>query len=445
MMEIVAIIFVAISSFLLVVDIVAPSIVFDIQFVLYLIILVLNYIRVKTFNLYQIWIVGYIFIIWSEMRITSTESIGTNYLIPYLRYTLANCLVLLGYHFYRNKKTFIQNKVRYISKTNWMFSAIIIILYVLYISLSLRSAITNLQFGRQLSSAKGSSSLTGSLISALGTLLPAIIAHYVKYIKGRKTIISFIFSLPIFAIVLLQATRFKFLFSVLPYLIVVDVFSLGTIERKKNVILFISLLLLFGISSFIKSNRNAAFAEIENPSLFKQQANETDPFIMKLAKEMSPEGVIKMASIADEYFSKHTLHWGKEMSFILYFWVPRAIWPNKPTQLDYWLIREYSSEEIADSYSSASGFIGEARADFGWGCLLFALMLGMLFKRIDFTKEIIWLHYRGSFNTIFIAILVPWTFFFVRSPITSTMSLFWEFVIYYMFVRLFAAPTASYS
>ena len=441
MMEIVTILIVAVTSFLILTEIVPSSIVFDIQLVLYLTILILNYIRINTFNLYQIWIVGYIFIVWAEMRITSSWSLGTRYTIPYVRYTLANCSVLLGYHTYQYKNSLVQNKVRIIPKTNWVFAFVLIVLYVLYIFQSASSAVANFQYGRHLSSAKGGTTLTSVLISALGTILPAIIAYHVKNVKKKKAIVSFIYSLPIFVIVLLQSTRYKFLFSVLPYLIIIDVFNLGKIDRKKNVFLLISIFFLVGISSFIKTNRNVAFIEIENPSLFKPENTKvSDPFTLKLAKNMSSEGVVRMAYIADEYFSEHHLHWGKEMSFIFYFWVPRAIWPNKPTQLDYWLIREYSSGTVSDAFSSASGFIGEARADFGWGCLFFTFLLGMLFKRIDSYKEIIWTLYRHSFNTILIAILLPWVFFFVRSPLTSTMSLFWELIVYYLFVRLFSIP-----
>ena len=440
-MEIVTILLVAISSFLLLTELFPLTTMFDIQLVLYLTILVLDYLRVKSFTFFQIWIVGFIFIVWSEMRITSSGYLGALYTIPYVRFSLANFLLLLGYHTCQNKKIIFHNKVCDISKTNWLFTFIIIILYLIYVSQSARSAIVNLQYGRQLSSAKGSSTLTGALISALGTILPAIIAYHVKYVKGKNSVISFVYSLPIFIILLLQSTRFRFLFSVMPFLIVVGVLNFGKADRKKNVILLICVILMVSVSSFVKSNRNMAFAEIENPSLFdKETTNRTDPLTLKIAKQMSPEGILRMAYYADEYFLDHPLHYGKEMSFIFYFWVPRSIWPNKPTQLDYWLIRECSSEVVADSYSSASGFIGEARADFGWGCLLLAFFLGVLFKKIDDYKDIIWTYYRQSFNIVLIAILVPWAFFFVRSPLTSTMSLIWELILYYLFVRFFSTP-----
>lgn len=436
--EIITIFIVAITGFLLLVNFIPAYIIIDVQLLLYLFILLLNYQRNKSFNIYQIWVVGYIFIIWSEMCITSYKEVGDIYLLPYVRFTLANFFVLMGYHIY-NKKHHIN--VRTISKTNWLFPFMIIVLYVLYVTQSASSAIANFQTGRHLTSAKGSSTLIGSLLSALGTLLPALIAFYVKYVKNKKNWISFIYSLPIFIIVFFQATRYKVLFSVIPYLVITDVLSLEKTSKKSIVILFISGFLVISISSFLKENRNYSFAELEAPSLFQSSDSDQDGVFVKLAGKMSPEGVVKMAYIADVYFSSHSLHWGKEMSFILYFWVPRLIWPEKPTQLDYWLIRDYSSETVADAFSSASGFIGESRADFGWGCLLFSLFIGMLLKRIDGYKRRILTYHKGSFNIVFVSILIPWAFFFVRSPITSTMSLIWELLFYYVFVLLFTTSS----
>lgn len=436
--EITTIFVVAITGLLFLVSIIPAYIIIDVQLLLYLFILLLNYQRNKSFNIYQIWLVGYIFIIWSEMCITSYKEVGDIYLIPYVRFTLANFFVLMGYHIY-NKKPSIN--VHTISKTNWLFPFMIIVLYVLYVTQSASSAIANFQTGRHLNSAKGSSTLIGSLLSALGTILPALIAFYVKYVKNRKSWISFIYSLPIFVIVFFQATRYKFLFSVIPYLVITDVLSLEKTSKRSIIILLIISFLVLSISSFLKENRNYGFVELEAPSIFQNNDSEQDGFFVKLAGKMSPEGVLKMAYIADDYFSSHSLHWGRETSFILYFWVPRSIWPEKPTQLDYWLIRDYSSETVADSFSSASGFIGESRADFGWGCLLFSFFIGMLLKRIDGFKRRILSYHKGSFNIVFVSILIPWAFFFVRSPITATMSLVWELLLYFVFVLLFSTSS----
>lgn len=435
--EVTAIFLVAISSIVSLVIPFPSDIIIDIQLALYLVIVLLNYIRIKSFNLYQVWIISYIFIIWSEMRIISSTAIDSQYIIPFVRFTLSNCAVLIGYITYRrrNRK---EIGINYVAKTNQLFTIIIVVLYVAYIGLSAQSAINSYSYGRSLSSAKGSSTLSGALIAALGTILPSIIAYHQKIVKKKSDFICLLYVFPIFAIMLLQATRYRFLFSVIPFLIVIGVFNFGSTSKRKNLLLICIVFLLLGVSSFVKENRNAGFAEIENPVLFAtENVNANDAIPLKIAKIMSPEGTVRMGYVADRYFENHSLHYGKELSFILYFWVPRAIWPSKPTQLDYWLIREYSSESIAASYSSASGFIGEARADFGWGCVFLSFLFGMLIKRIDEYKTIIFNSYNKSYNIVLISILVPWIFFFVRSPLTSTMSLLWELLIYYVFLKLF--------
>ena len=59
----------------------------DIELVLYVLILGLNFVRVKAFNLYQVWVASYIFIIWSEMCIlTNRGALSYSYIVPVIRY-----------------------------------------------------------------------------------------------------------------------------------------------------------------------------------------------------------------------------------------------------------------------------------------------------------------------------------------------------------------------
>ena len=49
------------------------KLIIDGQLIVYFLIVLVNYWRKKSFNLFQIWIVGYVFIVWSEMEIIATE------------------------------------------------------------------------------------------------------------------------------------------------------------------------------------------------------------------------------------------------------------------------------------------------------------------------------------------------------------------------------------
>lgn len=435
--ELSVILLIGFSSFLFLTIPNAAKIIVDIQLVLYLIVLWLNYRRNKAFNLYQIWIVSYIFIVWSEMEILSVNAFSSSLEIPFARYTLANFAFLFGYHFYK-KDGLYHEKTNNIQKTNFLLPLLLIVLYVYYVGSNFLYARNVFLNGRSYGSgsALANGSLLNSLTSSLGLMLPALIGYYYTTIKHKRIWISLFFSLPIFVVLLLTTSRFKFLFSIVPFLIVTGVIGLKRTSFKKNFLLLLIAVAILVVTGYIKENRNVAFFEFEAKDLFGYQSNTGQEFFEKVAYEMSPEGVVKMASVADDYFSTHDLHYGKETGFIFIFWIPRGWWPDKPTMLDNWLIREYE-HNLADGYSTASGFIGELRADFGWFCLVFILVFGLFVHRLDnFTKHLV-NHRPQSFQLVLVSILYPWIFFFVRSPLTATMTLLWELLLWKIVASMF--------
>ena len=427
--EMALIILIGISSILFTFDADTAKFVVDIHLVMYLLLLLVNYSYNKSFNLYQIWIAAYIFIVWSEMEIVAAGSLPDNYVVPYIRYTLSNCAFLLGYHLLQRTNYRIV-EVAGKSRNEISYLVIIFILYAYYI-LSKYVETSNVFFGGRSygsGNALGSGSLLGSLITSVGMMLPALIGYFYTKIKHRPILTSLLLSLPIFLILLITTSRFKFLFSILPYLIVTGILDLKYSSFKKNVLLSLFVVIIIVGTGFLKSNRNIAIVEIDASEILHAQNDSGDDMFESAAYQMSPEGVVYMAAVADDYFTNHDLHYGKECAFLLYFWVPRSWWPDKPTMLDSWLIREY--ENVSEGYSSASGFIGELRADFGWLCVFFMFLFGMIVRRLDgYTKAII-NRQPQSFYIVLISILYPWIFFFVRSPLTATMALLWNVVIW---------------
>ena len=400
----------------------------DIQLFIYILLLYVNYRSNTSFNLYQIWIAAYIFIVWAEMEIIAANSFTDSYITPFVRFSLANCAFMIGYHCY-HRKGFLNSKIYNISTRNNLFVFVILVLYVYFIASKIVYSADVFFNGRSYGSgsALGTGSLLGSLTGSAGMLTPALIGYYYVHIKGKSRWSAFVYSLPIFVILLLTTSRFKLLFSILPFLIVTDILDLKKTTLRKNVVLLLFMIAVIVITGFSKMNRNVAFAEVEASELFSFEDKGKDLF-ESAAYQMSPEGVVMMASIADNYFSSHSLHYGKETGFLFYFWVPRGWWPNKPTMLDNWLIREY--ENVSEGFSSASGFIGELRADFGWFCLFFVFLFGLLIRKLDNYTQYIIYNFPKSYNIVLISTLFPWVFFVVRSPITATMTLFWEFVIW---------------
>lgn len=418
---------------------VAPSQVplfIDMELVVYLLLIGVNYFRNKFFTLYQVWLVAFVFVVWSEMCIIANGmELLRPYLLPFTRFIVANGCFMLGYH-YQNKKKGFGRQQYYLEHSSRLFMFVVVACYVYFVIRSSQRVFQNATVGRQLSGASGSGSLKRTLINALGMMLPAIIAFYLKNVRGKGFFLSLIVCLPILIIEMFLATRYKFLFAVLPFLIVTGVFSISKRDKRRPVILIASVAAVLMISTFVKENRNTGLLNTEQDFFVEDNENTNSVrFSVKLAKEMSPEGVVRMARMADTYFKTHPLHLGKESSFILYFWFPRSLWPDKPIQLDYWLIREYYV--VSDTYSSASGFIGELRADFGWGCLFFVFLFGLLVRRLDAYVQYVNSQERIPFNIVLVSIFYPWIFFFVRSPITSTMSLLWELLLFLVFSKFF--------
>lgn len=402
----------------------------NIHFYLLLFCIGANYSYAKKFNLYQIWIAGFVFIILSEMLILSSHYTlaQVQKYVPSCSYLLlANDLVLLGYWCCRRKGAQKIIQTYQVNHDKLLFSIILLGLCI-YIGGKFSSVYANFTLGRQVRDAAGSSTLMGSLTTALGFLLPATIAYYFKYVRKKQMVYGLCLVIPVWVFQLLLATRFHLLFSVIPYFVLTGLMDVRKISWKKNFITFSVLFVLLIISSFLKENRNNAFSDWE--SVEQNDETRKKPLSVKLAHQMSPEGIVQMTYLANEYFSTHSLSYGRETSFILYFWIPRAIWPEKPAQLDYWLIREFN-KRVPDGHSTASGFTGELRADFGMFSLLFVFLGGMLLRRGDFFIERVF-STSNNMNMILAAILFPYVFFVIRSPLTSTMSFIFEIALYYL-------------
>ncbi len=412
----------------------------DGQLIVYLLIILLNYHRKKEFNLFQIWIIGYVFIVWSEMEIIATEYDIKPFVIPFIRYTISNFVFMLGYYIY-NRNNCYSDKTNEVNQNNSLYLFFIVVLYVYFVVYKFDGAKTVFYTGRSYGS--GSSIGTGSLskvfLDSIGLLLPALIGYYYKYVIKKGFWISLFTVLPIFIILLLTTSRYKILFSILPYLIITGIVDLQATSFKKNLVLLCFFIAIIEFGSYFKDNRNIAFAEVEARDLFGYNSNKGEDFFESVAYHMSPEGVVKMAAIADDYFSKNDLHYGKETGFLFIFWIPRSWWPNKPTMLDNWLIREY--ENVSEGFSSASGYIGELRADFGWFSLIFVLLFGMLIRKLDNYAQYVFGNRPGSFVLVLISVLYPWVFFSIRSPLTSTMSLLWELLLWWVLSLVLSRKT----
>lgn len=401
--------------------------------------IIASYLKTKSINLLQIWISGYIFIIWSECMIMTDEGNGEFYINQILFFSLANLIVISSYLIFQGKKFKRDSSSRVFIRKKYFFVLLVVCLLI-YIYNSIPEIKLIMIKGRQLKNVLGSTTLSGFLISSLGVVLPAVIGYYFKQRK-KGFWFGLLLVFPIIIVQFLGGTRFKLLFAILPYFITSGLLTLNRLPLKKIIVTFCCIGILASASAFLKENRSKTnFLSSNSVEILEKQ--EDKQLLREFADEMSPEGCVQMAWYADDYFSSHSLRYGLETTFWFYFWVPRSIWESKPTPIDNWLIRKY--EAVAPEFSTASGFLGEIRADFGALSLLICILFGWLLRSAD-NYIITNLHCSNiAFNGIIASLMFPYVFFFIRSPLTATQTLLPELALVFIIRYFFTIKSSNY-
>jgi len=215
---------------------------------------------------------------------------------------------------------------------------------------------------------------------------------------------------------------------ILPWFILTGILGVKKQNTKSLLYVLAGAILLSGVSSFMKEFRQQALMDMSGGVVFSQEDKAQDPFV-RIADKMSPEGCVYMTYLAEDWFSNHEHTYGREIGFMFYWVIPRAIWKDKPTPVDHWLIRKY--ENVDERHSSASGFTGEIRADFGYWCLIVVFFFGWILRRADIFVYKAFINDEPYLDKILAALIYPCVFFFVRSPLTSTQYFFVEVILYW--------------
>ncbi|MGV8947024.1 MAG: O-antigen polymerase [Lutibacter sp.] len=394
--------------------------------------IVLDYFSKKSLSLFQVWLVGFIFIILSEAILIEPS----NKSLEAVKFLLiANNLVVFGYFvpvaFRKNKnRTSTTIQVKDKKWTVYMLIALVLA-YFIY---ALPAAILTYSLGRNAAAGilfEDRNLLLSSFFGGLSFVLPSIIAFYFKEIKKKKSmIIPLLISMPIFVILFLGGSRFPLLFAFGGFLIVYQSNNNGRIVISAK--LLVLGLILLGTTYLMMNFRSSGFGSTSSISNV-EQADKNMRISKRIASEMSPEGVVDMTALSMTYFESNPHTYGKSILFLTYFWVPRAIWPDKPTMIGHWLIRKYRSG-FSEGHSGSFGFTGELFADFGYFSLVFVFFLGMAlqwadkFSRYHLLRPL-------SYQKIIVGMLFSYVFFFVRSPITSTMT-FLGILLVYQLVKI---------
>lgn len=402
-----------------------------------LIIITILFGRLKI-RLLIVWNVAFFYIIGFEGLFHSNEMImnygsgviaASKYLVVTFLVSNISCLTL---HVLKKKRG-KEQKIRDLYKKKEVYNStlatylLLTLSYLAYVYLNWDITLNAVLSGRVLDSYQGDFGFIAGIINSVcSTILPAVIAFTFKYIHNSKHYIiqSLIMSLPIIAILFIQGTRFTLLFSIAGLTLVL----LGNIKinfKNACILIIVGVLLVFsseimlesrtkGIANFIESNEKSLLEDVK------------EVFYTR-------EGVITANVWLIDYFNENPHLYGVSSSFLLFFWIPRVIWPDKPNMLGYWLIRESNATGFSEFHSVSYGFAGDAYADFGYvGGIIFSLLFGgflFFLERINNKVS------RSPFNIMFIAISFPFTFFALRSFQTASMS-FIGMILFLMIFKL---------
>lgn len=416
------------------------TLVVNIHLLLYAFLVVIDFISTKRFSLFQIWVFSFVFIILSEMIILSYEEPLISPYIPAFSYLIvANDCLLLSYILFTPSSNH-QNSSRYIIINPKTLFILIVVLEFLFVFYNLAALLNSILGGKSrdlsnMGDSMGNFNALMTFVDGVGILIPALIAYYYKYCTKKSIWNGVLLLIPLFLIHFVIGTRYRLLFAVIPFFVVMGIISLGRSNLKRNLLAIVVVAVLGTMSIVIKELRATAMVSVLTSGEFSIESSSQDASVFyKIAEKMSPEGVVYMTKVSDEYFKEHNHHYGIESGYILYFWIPRVIWPNKPTQLDHWLIREV--ENVPDAHSSASGFTGELKADFGIFSLFFVFLMGLCLKKTDDYVHRVFSNEEQNYSMILASAVVPYVFFFVRSPLTSSYSFIFE-VVFLLVMRRF--------
>ena len=392
--------------------------------------IVADYMGTKRITLFQIWNIGYIYILWAEMM---QKSSSERYMNAISFILIANAVLTLGYLSFRKRSKKLND-----SRTMWLlrknktnvFFLLMCIMLVSWLSGRYALVIASSASGRQVGSVLGNSINVGSFfISAFGLMVSGMAAFYYRWCSVKSVWWSALFLMPVFVFQILIGTRFQLIYIILPWLILTGVVNVKHQQTGKIGLLVLAAFFLSLASSFVKTNRGLSLQEVMNASIFDPNKKENANVFLWLADKMSPEGCVEMTFLAENWFDTHEYEYGKEIGFMFYWVIPRAIWKDKPTPIDHWLIRKYAN--VSDGHSTASGFTGEIRADFGYWRLIIVFVFGLFLHRLDYYVLNAFMDDSPSLEKIFAALIYPCVFFSVRSPLTATQSFFVEVLVFY--------------
>ncbi|MBO4827657.1 MAG: oligosaccharide repeat unit polymerase [Prevotella sp.] len=407
----------------------------DIHFYLLTAILIIDIIDNKSITLLTVWIVGFVYILLSEMLLVRYSILFDR---TYRFIFVANDFVLLGYLLSKTKQPKkVKEEVITVERHRKLFTFLLVLIYLMYVILKTPDTIEAFyRGGRNVVSTKFNV-VIAQLLSTY-KYYPLLLGFYMVRVLHKSKWTALLVSLPIFWMVLLSGTRFRLLFALVPFLLICGFFRFDKFSMKNLAAMaaFVGLFVIVG--PFMVAIRGTSFEKAQKEELFMTETRSGyfNYLSVKVCEHGSPEGCVKMVNYVFQYFDEHDFTYGKSTGFVFYFWIPRFLWHSKPVMLNYWLPRVYM-DNLRSNHSTSSAFCGEPYADFGYFSLILMFFFGVGIKKgTNFLRKYRW-GLAPNYKSIYAVLLIPYVFFAVRSPVTASMTILAEMVFMYVCHLLF--------
>jgi hypothetical protein len=387
----------------------------------------------RRIRMIYIWQAAFCYIIIAELLAYPEVISSHSYGLTSTRYLLvANALVIIGYVIKARPLATPQLETgicHYPTKFPSRYAyKILVTFFLMFFLYALPIALKTIGAGRsgELFNRTITEVVVTGIMLGLGMVLPATSVHLLTWMqlsKSKKTtlhLLSALSFLTFFAV----GTRFYVLFCVGGYLVMAFKSAIFSKLRARTVSW--ALALLVAIGSIVGQVTNYRVSGYENAEL--SALSSTESGLTLIGKFLSPEGVVKINADLIDFFNRNDHLYGASTSFILYFWIPRELWPTKPNMIGYWLVREYESG-FADGHSVSVGFFGDLYADFRLGVFPVMILTGYLLAKLE--KRVLRVLGGPMHGPMVLAAMTyPAVFFFVRSPLTTVMNFIGIYLAY---------------
>lgn len=400
-----------------------------------------NIIKDKYISVISIFIFGFIYIFFDEF-LTKVPDLyldwgGNNVNIGFRVIMFSFIGVSLGYY-YRNLIRKPKNKRNdtlpsnsfYISKPKLFYKLNVVFVYLIFL-LNLPIIIYGFTIGRPNAFEYG---LFSNISYALCIIIIINLKIYYKQLYGEiKYMKLIVTTIPLFVLLFAVGTRYLLLYGIIA-LISDQLYNLSIKRILKLGLMFLAVVVAM---NFIMQFRNSGLMSDNSFELRKKDMADLS-FNQMITENFTNEGLLRNAAMITDYTAKEGYTYGKSIGFLGIFWIPRAVWNDKPTQIDYWLIRYYTNEYEASGHSTASGFMGEIYMDFGkYFTPLIMILFGWFLSFLN-SKYVNSAVVKKDYKTVIISgSVLAWVFFMVRSILTSSYLFIFIILGVYVFQKIF--------